>query len=92
MKGQAKFSNGSVIRRACIQTSVATSYLDQTQFDVVISSTIILLHIFVLTGERPLLCIALNLPKSISELKDLVGKKEYNNLNETYQELILTKL
>lgn len=38
-----------------------------------------------------MLYIAINLPKSISELKDLVGKKESNNINETYQELILTK-
>lgn len=35
--------------------------------------------------------IALNLPKSINKLKDLVRKKDYNNINKTYPELILPK-
>lgn len=29
--------------------------------------------------------------ESIKELKDLVGTEEYNNINETYQELIMIK-
>lgn len=58
------------------------------QDDAVISPMIILTCIFVLTRERSL--IDINLPKSIIELKALVGRKRYN-INETYEDLIKSK-